>query len=68
MKRGAKMKDKNKECPFCGDKVDPEGWLSADDKRGPECEGCGATTPDMDTWNTRTPLQNTPSDSDCAGE
>lgn len=42
-----------KECPFCGGPVDPTGWMGKDDLRGPECEGCGATAPDMETWNSR---------------
>lgn len=28
-------------CPFCGGKIDPEGWISLYHK-GPECEDCGA--------------------------
>jgi hypothetical protein len=42
----------NLDCPFCGGKVDPEGWASSE-KRGPECVECGATAPDMETWNRR---------------
>ena len=42
-----------KECPFCGGPVDPTGWKGQDDLRGPECEQCGATAPDMETWNSR---------------
>ena len=44
---------KPKECPFCGGTVDPTGWMGEGDLRGPECEGCGATAPDMETWNSR---------------
>ena len=44
---------KAKECPFCGGPVDPTGWMGKDDLRGPECEQCGATAPDMETWNSR---------------
>ncbi len=37
----------NAPCPFCDGQVDPEGL------RGPECENCGATAPNLGTWNTR---------------
>lgn len=40
-------------CPFCGGECDPEGWASDDGKRGPECDDCGVTAPDLKTWNTR---------------
>lgn len=40
-------------CPFCGGGVDPSGWLDGNGNRGPECEMCGATAPDMETWNKR---------------
>lgn len=48
-------------CPFCGGEVDPEGWLSSEEdpetgnalRRGPECMKCGATAPDIVTWNQR---------------
>lgn len=57
--------DDHKPCPFCGGAVDPEGWLgtkpnpdapcaTGEEYRGPECEDCGATAPDMETWNRRT--------------
>lgn len=45
--------EENKPCPFCGAAVDQRGWLAGDGKRGPECEGCGSTAPDLKTWNTR---------------
>ncbi|AIR90479.1 hypothetical protein [Pseudomonas cremoricolorata] len=41
----------NVRCPFCGGKVDPEGWLNGAGQRGPECEGCGATAPSLALWN-----------------
>ncbi len=44
---------KNTDCPFCGCKVDPEGWLRGDGARGPECVGCGATAPSLQMWNSR---------------
>lgn len=55
----------NLPCPFCGWAVDPEGWLGAmsdpdapnglgAETRGPECNNCGSTAPDMATWNRRT--------------
>ncbi len=48
---------KAKECPFCGGLVDTTNWLGhgkeGKDIRGPECEQCGATAPDMETWNSR---------------
>lgn len=43
----------NSDCPFCGCKVDPEGWLRGDGARGPECVGCGATAPSLQMWNSR---------------
>lgn len=42
---------KNGRCPFCGGHVDPTGWLRGDGVRGPECESCGATAPNIDLWN-----------------
>jgi hypothetical protein len=45
----------NLDCPFCGGEVDPEGWLSGNGERGPECETCGATAPSLKRWNTRVP-------------
>jgi len=52
--------DPNKPCAFCGGKCDPHGWLGCGEpgtpmQSGPECETCGATTPDLDTWNRRVP-------------
>ncbi len=44
---------KPKPCPFCGSNVDPEGWLCNDGRRGPECEGCGATATSIEMWNQR---------------
>lgn len=39
-------------CPFCKNtEVDAEGWLDGNGKRGPECLECGATAPDVETWN-----------------
>ncbi|MBD8493873.1 hypothetical protein [Pseudomonas syringae] len=47
------MTDKqNSPCPFCGGRVDPEGWLRGDGARGPECESCGATAPTLAVWNS----------------
>lgn len=55
------MIDDDERCPFCGGTVDPEGWLSSEEdpvtgdalERGPECMNCGATAPDLHTWNMR---------------
>ncbi len=44
--------EKNAPCPFCGGRVDPEGWLRGDGVRGPECESCGATAPTLAVWNS----------------
>ena len=43
----------NLPCPFCGGPVDPTGWLRNDGTQGPECDNCGATAPDIPTWNQR---------------
>jgi len=43
----------HKPCPFCGGQVDPRGWLRNDGARGPECENCGATAENIETWNER---------------
>lgn len=51
---------KLKPCPFCGGEVDPEGWLSNNDLRGPECNGCGATTCDVASWEMRVDLNPVP--------
>lgn len=42
-------------CPFCGtdEDIDPDGVLNSDGTRSPECMGCGATTPTVETWNCR---------------
>lgn len=45
------MITENKPCPFCGGKVDPEGWLCNDGRTGPACDDCGASAPSMDMWN-----------------
>ncbi len=42
-----------KPCPFCGGEVDPTGWLADGGLRGPECEGCGVTAPNMRAWEIR---------------
>lgn len=53
-----------KACPFCGGKCDPEGWLGTmpdphliggvgAERRGPECEDCGATAESVEAWNRR---------------
>ncbi len=46
-------------CPFCGGEVDPAGWLGHSSAgvvtRGPECDGCGATTETIEAWNRREP-------------
>ena len=42
-----------KPCPFCGGEVDPRGWLQNGGVRGPECNGCGATAPNLSVWETR---------------
>jgi hypothetical protein len=55
------MSDVAKPCPFCGGKVDPEGWAQESGfpdppgviERGPECEDCGATARTMEAWNRR---------------
>ncbi|HAB02481.1 MAG TPA: hypothetical protein DCE25_05950 [Pseudomonas sp.] len=47
----------NAPCPFCGGQVDPEGWLRDDGVRGPECESCGATAPNLALWNGAHPAQ-----------
>lgn len=49
-----------KPCPFCGSsEIDPEGWTGITAKfvgtSGPECTGCGATSPTVEEWNTRAP-------------
>jgi hypothetical protein len=44
-----------KPCPFCGGNADPEGWLALGGRRGPECEGCGATAQSVEDWNRRAP-------------
>lgn len=38
-------------CRNCGGKCDPAGWMRGDGLQGPECEGCGITTPDVESWN-----------------
>lgn len=38
-------------CRDCGGKCDPTGWMRGDGRQGPECEGCGITTPDVESWN-----------------
>lgn len=43
----------NLRCPHCGGPADPAGWINFEGKRGPECEDCGATAPDLETWNKR---------------
>ncbi|WP_296267377.1 hypothetical protein [Pseudomonas sp. UBA6562] len=47
----------NAPCPFCDGRVDPEGWLRGDGARGPECESCGATAPNLALWNGAQPAQ-----------
>lgn len=51
----------NLPCPFCGGAVDPTGWLSEDiygsQCRGPECDGCGVTAPNIEIWNSRTTVK-----------
>jgi hypothetical protein len=44
-----------KPCPFCGtdDDIDPAGVLNGDGTTSPECMGCGATAPTIETWNCR---------------
>lgn len=51
---------KHARCPFCGGKVDPNGWLRGDGVRGPECESCGATAPNIDLWNQAAQPQSGP--------
>lgn len=48
----------NAPCPFCGGQVDPEGWLRGDGMRGPECDSCGATAPNLALWNGAQPAQH----------
>jgi len=38
-------------CRNCGGQCDPTGWMCGDGRQGPECEGCGITTPDVESWN-----------------
>jgi hypothetical protein len=38
-------------CRNCGGQCDPTGWMCGDGSKGPECEGCGITTPDVESWN-----------------
>ena len=38
-------------CRNCGGQCDPTGWMYGDGRQGPECEGCGITTPDVESWN-----------------
>ncbi len=56
-------------CPFCGGSVDPKGWIGhkldpdapnglGEEYFGPECESCGATAPDQETWNRRVTAVN----------
>jgi hypothetical protein len=40
-------------CPFCNSEVDREGWVNGYGLRGPKCEGCGATSGNIELWNTR---------------
>lgn len=47
------MSEELKSCPFCGGSCDPKGWLRNDGVRGPECEDCGASAPNVARWNTR---------------
>lgn len=47
----------NAKCPFCGGQVDPDGWLNGAGQRGPECESCGATAPNLMLWNSAQPAQ-----------
>lgn len=51
---------KHTRCPFCGGQVDPTGWLRGDGVRGPECESCGATAPNIDLWNQAAQPQGEP--------
>lgn len=37
-------------CRNCGGQCDPTGWMCGDGRQGPECEGCGITTPDVESW------------------
>lgn len=46
------MTSELKPCPLCGGAVDPEGWISCN-RKGPECEECGATANSVMEWNTR---------------
>lgn len=52
------MSEELKNCPFCGGKCDPKGWLRNDGVRGPECEDCGASAESVERWNTRSPLSS----------
>lgn len=45
------MSEELKPCRNCGGKCDPTGWMCGDGRQGPECEGCGITTPDVESWN-----------------
>lgn len=45
------MAEEMKACRNCGGKCDPTGWMRGDGRQGPECEGCGITTPDVKSWN-----------------
>jgi hypothetical protein len=52
----ASMQSGHRPCPFCGGKVDPDGWMGwhkGAETTGPECEGCGATAPTIEMWDTR---------------
>lgn len=45
--------DPLKSCPFCGGPADPQGWKGNAGRTGPECESCGATAEDIESWNLR---------------
>ena len=56
-RRGTPMSDELRNCPFCGGKADPEGWMSGGDepRQGPACDDCGATADSAAAWNRRAP-------------
>lgn len=41
-------------CPFCAStRIDAEGWMCNDGRKGPACDDCGASAESVETWNSR---------------
>lgn len=62
------MAKKLKACRNCGGKCDPAGWMRGDGLQGPECEGCGITAPDVESWNRLMGEQATSQGGEAVGE